>query len=802
MKRFALILLLAVLTAVSAKADVAPKTPYPYTQPDGTVIMLQNHGDEFDNWVTWNGREVELGADGYWHPVTNAPARRMARRAAAASRREEAALLRARARAERIGMGEKRFPVLLIGFSDLAFTTSDAVAAYTRMLNDKGYSENGGTGSAKDYFTDNSAGSFIPVFDVYGPVTVSKGYAYYGQDIGSDRSAHASEAMKEACQLLDDEIDFSVYDNDGDGYVDNVFFFFAGHSQSDGADSDHIWPHQYSTSPIVLDGKNISRYGCASEYRGASGTERSGIGTFCHEFTHALGLGDLYDANGSTNGTAVTPGEYSLMCNGASLNEGRTPANLTSLERQMLGWMDASVPLVEEGTYTQGPLSENAVPYISKADVEGEYFLYEMRDGSGWDAYLPKGLVVYHVDQSLNEIASGITAKQAWDGHYVNRYGDHPCYYPVVTDATWFLPTAWSGWVSTMAVSDITISGNNAILTVESAASARKILGVVKDVDGNPLEGAQVSIPGTQVLSGADGSFTLLIPAEEAGTSFTVTAALDGYATCVREITVVSVLREDFVLRSIGASPSADLKKFPDSGSAYGRGNTTMPKDIMGAVHWSKAELQPYAGMALETISFQYAEADPYLCEEAYVIVDKGSERILTQKVENPQPYTFNVVDVSAAGILIPADGDLFIGYALKNVNAMYPLLRRKVTGLTDGSYMSSFSLERSFWSGESNQAILVAASVYDSYFKTLSVMGFNAIDNPGRKTGYKSGDTFTFRLLETPSNRPSGVTWYYDSVLQDGGSVVLTSGAHLVEARLEYPDGSIEVLTLDLEVE
>lgn len=58
--------------AVNAYAIVAPKTPIQYTQPDGTVITLQMHGDEFHHWVTSGGRVVQMDADGFYRPCATA----------------------------------------------------------------------------------------------------------------------------------------------------------------------------------------------------------------------------------------------------------------------------------------------------------------------------------------------------------------------------------------------------------------------------------------------------------------------------------------------------------------------------------------------------------------------------------------------------------------------------------------------------------------------------------------------------------------------------------------------------------
>lgn len=825
MKRFALIAVLTAIPVLVAFADPASEVPYRYTQPDGSVVTLVNHGDEFFSWVTCEGVEVALDADGFWRQEKNASVQRSLRRAEGEARRARMETFQTRARASGIGMGAKRFIVVLVEFPDLTFTTGDVNAAIADKLNQTGYSDYDGTGSVKDYFTDSSQGQFIPTFDVYGPVQVSRSYAYYGQDIGSDHNGHATDIVREACDLLDDTVDFSIYDHDGDGTLDVFTFIFAGHSQSDGASSDHLWPHAYTMSSDipVHDGVRIPSYSCSSEYRGADGTERAGIGTFCHEFGHTLGLPDMYDLDGSTNGTARTPGRFSVMASGNSVNNTHTPPPFTSIERQLLGWMGDFREIGASGSYTLGSLGDGTVPYIIPSDVDGEYFLLEMRDGKGWDAYIPTGMLIYHIDRSSNIIGGGVTAAAAWTTRSINRYGAHPCYYPVADDyssmdaqvypgsgnVTDFLPTAWSGDNLPYILSGISVSGTSALFSVTKLSSDRQIFGTVRDTDGNPVSGALLhfEIDGdagsaVETTTGASGEYTLPVSEEAAG-SFTLTASKSGYVSRTCDVSFLRLVRKDFILRQAGDSRDAELKKYPDSGSAYGRGYGTKPESIMGAVHFSASELQPYAGMIVRTISFQYAEAEPYNCTEAYVIIDKRGERILTRQADSPAPYTFVTVDVSDAGITVSGSEDLYIGYALKDVNAMYPILRRTAAGLTDGSYISSFSLTGSSWSADSGQAVLVSATLYDpGAYTTVQLLGYNMIANPGLTGGYSAGDTFTFALNESALDPPSSVTWYFDGELKDSASVVLSAGSHKVEALLTFSDGSCEVLTLEIEAE
>ena len=184
---FALMALLAGFQLMNAIPAYPGKIEY--VQPDGTKIVLRQHGDEFAHWTTdAAGRLVTLArtvSTGSCRPgITVAeihPAR--GRRAAPAAGRPRQLRAARRASGSPIAIGKKHFLVILVEFSNKQFSTcQDPNAAFTALLNEPGYSVNGGTGSARDYYYDNSHGVFEPIFDVYGPVKMDTTYAYYGAE--------------------------------------------------------------------------------------------------------------------------------------------------------------------------------------------------------------------------------------------------------------------------------------------------------------------------------------------------------------------------------------------------------------------------------------------------------------------------------------------------------------------------------------------------------------------------------------------------------------------------------------------
>lgn len=495
MKRF-LSAISALLIVTSALAGPASRRPFIYHQPDGSPITLVRHGDENRHWTTTvDGTRVERDADGFYRPAGSAPAPTLA--SVPARRAPKSAKTS-------LSLGEKHFLVLLIDFPDLHFKTQNARSAFSSMLNAHGYSDNGGTGSARDYFLENSNGSFRPVFDVYGPVTVDNPYAYYGENDRAGDDKRPDFLLYEACQKLDSKVDFSLYDNDGDGTVDNLFFYYAGHNEAEGADEDTIWPHSWAFTRFkaFLDGVQLQNYACTSELSGNTGVRMCGIGTFCHEFSHTLGLMDFYDSDYEDNGLYDPDDVFDLMHRGNYNNDGRTPPYLNAYERYLLGWQEfPSVPS-KLGTARIAPVQEGGGMAVTTSE-EGEFFIIETRNGKGWDSHAGSGCLIYHVDRSGNPV-DGIPAADRWNDNTINCVASHPCF--SLVDAPL---QPWYGTLD-FGISDIRYAGGVTSLLVSGAASSY-ISGIVSDADGTPLEMACVGHGQGVVQTDSDGRF--IIPA-------------------------------------------------------------------------------------------------------------------------------------------------------------------------------------------------------------------------------------------------------------------------------------------------
>lgn len=312
--------------------------------------------------------------------------------------------------------GEMHSVVILVEFSDKGFTLEDPKDFFTRWCNEEGFNDNGATGSVRDYFIDQSLGQFKPTFDVYGPVKLSKRASYYGTNSPySDALAH--EMIIDACEELDDEIDFSLYDFDNDGIVDNVYVIYAGLGENAGGGASAVWPHSsdlsyYSNSyDLKRDGKTLNHYACSAEVQNKR-NDPDGIGTMVHEFSHVLGLPDLYHTEDAYAG--YTPGLWSVLDAACYNNNSHTPIGYGLFERCALGWVEPTV-LSEPANIELRHVATGDGAVVKTAS-RYEYFLFENRQQEGWDEFAPAtGLLIWHVDYN----------SRSWLWNEVNNNENH-----------------------------------------------------------------------------------------------------------------------------------------------------------------------------------------------------------------------------------------------------------------------------------------------------------------------------------------------------------------------------------------
>ena len=424
--------------AVSAAAVPAKRGAIIRTMEDGTEKTVYLHGNAFSHYMT--------DAEGNWlDEMTLEP---MSEEAKAERMEHNRARMQARRVQQKEMVGNKpniapRGLVILVNFANKKFVTPyDTI---NNMLNGDNYTRNYSfsykndynreitehiisSGSAHQYFHDQSYGQYNPVFDVVGPYTLEQNYSYYGSNVGGD-DAHAGQMIKEACELADkDGADFTKYDNNNDGRVDFVYVLYAGYGEADGGPANTVWPHNYDLGyygniSCTVDGKKVRNYACSNEINYIN-NEHNGIGTFCHEFSHVLGLPDLYETNQNPKGVH-TLFEWDILDYGPYNNDGNTPPSYSAYERFFCGWLTPRV-LKEPEAVWLNPINfkngesllicqgdqHNLVGYDPNPKV---FYLLESRVKEGWDQFLPgKGMLITKISYDAS----------TWEYNTVNNSAD------------------------------------------------------------------------------------------------------------------------------------------------------------------------------------------------------------------------------------------------------------------------------------------------------------------------------------------------------------------------------------------
>ena len=421
MKKLLLSLTLLLLT-LSTFAVPAYRGWQTKSQPDGTTIQVRLIGDEFYHyWQDQEGNVVKCDSLGYWRVVESQPTP-----ATIKARRQASAMLQSRPK-KAVGSVNlaPRGLVILVNFKDTKFNAANTQSDMDDLMNSISYTDNGATGSVRQFFSDQSDGQYKPDFNVIGPVTLTNNVAHYGSNDASGNDVLPGDMVVEACSIANASygVNFTQYDHDSDGYVDFVYLIYAGKGEADGGAANTIWPHSWDVysaavsgyasfnesqyyARATFDGKRVLNYACSGELNGRSGA-RAGIGTIAHEFGHVIGLPDLYDIDyGQNYEDEATPGAWHIMDGGSYNNDGKTPPNYTIYDKYFLGWKTPINPgvtaqnlsLIANGqSGYQGYQIASSNSLLTATNTNTVYYI-ENRQQSGWDAHVPgHGLVIWKI---------------------------------------------------------------------------------------------------------------------------------------------------------------------------------------------------------------------------------------------------------------------------------------------------------------------------------------------------------------------------------------------------------------------
>lgn len=403
----------------------------------------------------------------------------------------------------------KRCLVLLAEFKDVKMSFTQE--RFENLMNT-------GESSVKNYLNDQFLGRYEFTFDVAPIVTLSQTHQYYGKN-SNGKDSRAAEAVAEASRLAAaNGTDFSIYDTDNDGKVDDILLFYAGKDESEGGGDDCIWSHAWKLGAanikLTLNGKVIDSYAATSELslRSSGKYQFKTIGTICHEYSHSLGLADMYDTDyGGSGGEADGLWKSTaLMDKGNFNNDGRTPPYYNAIDRDMLGIGQCEE--LKEGHYVLEPINLNGRFLRMDTANEGEYYLIECRTNTGWDIYTRcKGLAIYHIDKSANLTGYSpvyerdASAAERWTSNEVNCRPQHQCADMIesldnandISQIMWpygknnsFTPqsspsfTLWDGSSSPLSITDILQIGDNVSFNVVKSESANpeKAIDIRRDI--------------------------------------------------------------------------------------------------------------------------------------------------------------------------------------------------------------------------------------------------------------------------------------------------------------------------------
>lgn len=319
--------------------------------------------------------------------------------------------------------GTITIPVVLVNFKDAEFKINNPKEAFDQLFNSDTQADLGNGnylnyGSVAKYFRDMSNGAFIPKFKVYDPVTVDQPQTYYGGTHEDDnKDEDPRQLVKNALKLVEDQVtedDIKSFCSDGTT-IDCVYIVYAGLGQNDGGDGTTVWANCWTTDGATLGGKEVRWYTMSGELSPVKIKDSTipvvnGLGVICHEFSHSLGLPDMYPTAKSAYLDNQEMEYWDLMDGGEYTYAGFCPTAYTAFEKEQMEWQVDMVTLDSDASVTMTTSTEQGgTAYkIVNPQNDKEYLMLEYIQRKGWNKHLfGNGLLVYHVCLPSETLYSG-----------------------------------------------------------------------------------------------------------------------------------------------------------------------------------------------------------------------------------------------------------------------------------------------------------------------------------------------------------------------------------------------------------
>ena len=332
-------------------------------------------------------------------------------------------------------------------------------------------------------------------------IRAQKPMSYYGE--GQINVRRSQELVREACTAVDEMVDFSAYDRDGDGVVDHVFIIHSGNDQASTGEMSDIWSILTQDVNREFDGVWVSTAILVGE---EPSFDNPHLGIYFHEFFHDFGAPDVYGGNF----TGPSDHKWGLMGQFGpyqgeiidGIGTGLEPSHISGYlkwdfdarpENGRLGWIQPveikeNIANLSIPSFALPPHDNKLFKIDIPAKINGsgdgtEFFLIENRyreSGALFDTRLPEsGILIWHIDETEVRPPGAIdAASQIWledpsdPKHYGIRTITDGAAYSADDNETSFTPStapnsnANDGTISKISITNISFEGQTMTISV------------------------------------------------------------------------------------------------------------------------------------------------------------------------------------------------------------------------------------------------------------------------------------------------------------------------------------------------